>query len=76
MPDQIAISNKGGTMRLGAYKCKLVKGSLANKIYGKQLIEERHRHRYEFNNEYLNRFETAGMIAFGHQSGNRVGRDR
>jgi CTP synthase len=65
MPDQIAISNKGGTMRLGAYKCKLVKGSLANKIYGKQLIEERHRHRYEFNNEYLNRFETAGMVASG-----------
>lgn len=65
MPDQIAISNKGGTMRLGAYKCKLVKGSLANKIYGKQLIEERHRHRYEFNNEYLNRFDSAGMVASG-----------
>lgn len=65
MPDQIAISNKGGTMRLGSYKCKLSKGSLANKVYGKQMIEERHRHRYEFNNEYLERFENAGMIPSG-----------
>ena len=65
MPDQIAISNKGGTMRLGSYKCKLAKGSLAHKVYGKQLIEERHRHRYEFNNEYLERFENAGMIPSG-----------
>ncbi|MBK7007632.1 MAG: CTP synthase [Saprospiraceae bacterium] len=65
MPDQIAISNKGGTMRLGSYKCKLSKGSLAHKIYGKQLVEERHRHRYEFNNDYLAKFETAGLVASG-----------
>ena len=65
MPDQIAISNKGGTMRLGSYKCKLAKGSLAHKIYGKQIVEERHRHRYEFNNDYLAKFETAGLVASG-----------
>ena len=65
MPDQIAISNKGGTMRLGSYKCKLAKGSLAHKIYGKQIVEERHRHRYEFNNDFLARFETAGLVASG-----------
>ena len=65
MPDQIAISNKGGTMRLGSYKCKLAKGSLAHKIYGKQIVEERHRHRYEFNNDFLARFETVGLVASG-----------
>lgn len=65
MPDQISISKKGGTMRLGSYKCKLIKGSLAYKIYGKSVIEERHRHRYEFNNDYLSRFEKAGMVASG-----------
>ena len=52
-------------MRLGSYKCKLAKGSLAHKIYGKQIVEERHRHRYEFNNDFLARFETAGLVASG-----------
>jgi CTP synthase len=65
MPEQIAIKQKGGTMRLGAYKCKLVKGSLASKIYGKSTIEERHRHRYEFNNAYLERMENNGLKASG-----------
>ncbi|MBK8700307.1 MAG: CTP synthase [Saprospiraceae bacterium] len=65
MPDQLGITAKGGTMRLGAYKCRLAKGSLAHKIYGKQMIEERHRHRYEFNNDYLERFEQNGMLASG-----------
>jgi CTP synthase len=65
MEDQKEITQKGGTMRLGAYTCNLKKGSLAFKAYGKQIISERHRHRYEFNNAYLERMEDAGMIASG-----------
>ncbi len=65
MPDQIALTNKGGTMRLGSYKCKLNKGSLASKVYGKSQIEERHRHRYEFNSEYKAQFEANGLKASG-----------
>ncbi len=65
MEDQKTIIDKGGTMRLGAYPCKLEKNSLANQIYGKSLINERHRHRYEFNNKYLNDFQKEGMIATG-----------
>lgn len=65
MPDQIKITAKGGTMRLGSYKCKIQKGSLANKIYGKNLIEERHRHRYEFNSRYINVFEEGGLKCTG-----------
>ena len=61
MEDQKSTTIKGGTMRLGAYDCKLEKGSLAYSIYGKELISERHRHRYEFNNEYLPMVEKAGM---------------
>ena len=52
-------------MRLGSYPCALSPGSLAQKIYGKDLITERHRHRWEFNNNYLSRFEEAGMIPSG-----------
>ena len=55
----------GGTMRLGAYPCKLKKDSKAYKAYGREDISERHRHRYEFNNTYLKQFEDAGMIATG-----------
>ncbi len=65
MPDQIAIKNKGGTMRLGAYKCKIAKGSLAHKIYSKSQIDERHRHRYEFNSDYIIQFENKGFKASG-----------
>jgi len=65
MPSQIKVKKKGGTMRLGAYDCKIEKGSLANKIYKSTLISERHRHRYEINNAYLERLEKAGMIATG-----------
>ena len=65
MPDQKKITQKGGTMRLGAYACKIKRGSRAHEIYGKINIEERHRHRYEFNNEYKERMEAAGMIATG-----------
>jgi CTP synthase len=65
MEDQKQITTKGGTMRLGAYPCELRKGSRANHIYGKTLISERHRHRYEFNNLYKEAFEKAGMHATG-----------
>ncbi len=65
MEHQKKITVKGGTMRLGAYPCSIEDGTLAKNIYGKSLISERHRHRYEFNNEYLQQFEDAGMIASG-----------
>ncbi len=65
MHSQKDVSEKGGTMRLGAYPCKIEKGTNAFKIYGKSLIQERHRHRYEFNNEYLNQFNVAGMVTSG-----------
>jgi CTP synthase len=65
MENQKKITVKGGTMRLGAYPCAIEDGTLAKAIYGKSMISERHRHRYEFNNEYLQQFEEAGMIASG-----------
>ncbi len=65
MEEQKNITNMGGSMRLGAYKCELAKGSLVHKAYGKDLIEERHRHRFEFNNEYKDRFEENGMKCTG-----------
>ena len=65
MDDQKSLHIKGGTMRLGAYKCKIQKGSLAHKIYGKTEISERHRHRYEFNNKYLKEMQDAGLITSG-----------
>jgi len=52
-------------MRLGAYECEIMEGSLARACYNKDKIEERHRHRYEFNNEFLAEYESAGMIASG-----------
>lgn len=61
MPEQRGISAKGGTMRLGAYPCKLVKGSLASRLYGEEQISERHRHRFEFNNEYREQLSAAGL---------------
>jgi CTP synthase len=65
MPEQKKITSKGGTMRLGAYGCRLLKNSISYKAYGKTDISERHRHRYEFNNAYLERIENAGLIATG-----------
>jgi CTP synthase len=65
MEDQKNIKNMGGTMRLGAYACDLKSGSKAATIYGKTHISERHRHRYEFNNEYLKAYKEAGMIPSG-----------
>ncbi len=65
MEEQKKIQEKGGTMRLGAYKCQLKPGSKAAKAYNTDLISERHRHRFEFNNDYLEAFEKAGMIPTG-----------
>jgi len=65
MEEQKKITMKGGTMRLGSYDCKLKKGSKAHHAYGETLIQERHRHRYEFNNKYLEDMEAAGMKAAG-----------
>ncbi|WP_113661335.1 CTP synthase [Pedobacter nanyangensis] len=65
MEEQKSITTKGGTMRLGAYPCDVKKGTKAYAAYGKQHISERHRHRYEFNNKYLEQYEAAGMIASG-----------
>ncbi|MGV3585633.1 MAG: CTP synthase [Adhaeribacter sp.] len=65
MDSQKEVTEKGGTMRLGAYICELKKGTKAQNIYGKNKISERHRHRYEFNNDYLERFEENGMVASG-----------
>ena len=65
MKEQKDVSKKGGTMRLGAYPCSIKKGTLANKIYGKETILERHRHRYEFNNEYREMIENAGLKISG-----------
>ena len=65
MEEQKNIDQMGGTMRLGAYSCELIKGTKSSAAYGKSKIQERHRHRYEFNNEYLSQFEKNGMIASG-----------
>lgn len=65
MEDQKNITDYGGTMRLGAYACKLKEGSHAYKAYKENIIHERHRHRYEFNNEYLEVMEKGGLIATG-----------
>ena len=65
MEEQKKITAKGGTMRLGSYPCEIKQGSLAYRIYASTSITERHRHRYEFNNKYLEQYETNGMIASG-----------
>lgn len=65
MEMQKKIKMMGGTMRLGAYPCVIKQGTLAERIYGETRISERHRHRYEFNNDYMERYENNGMIASG-----------
>ncbi|KAA6326160.1 CTP synthase [termite gut metagenome] len=65
MEEQKAVTNMGGTMRLGAYECVVDKNSKAYEAYGEEHIQERHRHRYEFNNEYRKEFERAGMKSTG-----------
>ena len=65
MEDQKEIDKKGGTMRLGAYPCIIKEGTLAQEVYGKTEISERHRHRFEYNNDYKERLEKAGLICSG-----------
>lgn len=72
MPEQKDMDEKGGTMRLGAYPCKLSKDSNSFKAYGQEVIYERHRHRYEFNNEYRNQFLKAGLVFSGMSPDSRL----
>jgi len=71
MADQGGITEKGGTMRLGAYRCELKEGSLAARAYGRREVEERHRHRYEFNHKYAAQLQSRGLVL----SGKCVGRE-
>ncbi|PIE05367.1 MAG: CTP synthetase, partial [Sorangium cellulosum] len=72
MPDQRNVTEKGGTMRLGAYPCKLESDSLASSIYGSTNISERHRHRYEFANAYREQMEAAGLLFSGTSPDDRL----
>jgi CTP synthase len=65
MEDQAYVRQRGGTMRLGSWPCELAEGSLAREAYGHEVIHERHRHRYEFNNDYRSAFEDNGMVLTG-----------
>lgn len=65
LDEQEGVTEKGGTMRLGAYPCALVEGTLAAEAYGEALVRERHRHRYEFNNAYREELEAAGLVVSG-----------
>ena len=65
MDDQVEIEDKGGTMRLGSWDCKIYKNTLAHKIYKKDIISERHRHRYELNFDYMNKLSEKGMVFSG-----------
>ena len=66
MEEQKGVTEKGGTMRLGAYPCDITKDTKVSDIYKQEHIQERHRHRYEFNNDYYDRFKKAGMVPVGH----------
>lgn len=72
MPDQVDISDKGGTMRLGLYPCKLTEGTKAHEVYGTNLIYERHRHRWEFNNKYRTEMVNAGLVLSGTSPDDRL----
>jgi CTP synthase len=72
LPEQRDIENKGGTMRLGVYPCKLVPGTRAANAYGEALIYERHRHRFEFNNHYRDRLAAAGLVFSGTSPNGRL----
>ena len=65
MEEQKGVTEKGGTMRLGAYPCDIKKGSKVSEVYNQEHIQERHRHRYEFNNDYIDKFEKAGLKPAG-----------
>ena len=72
MPDQNGVENLGGTMRLGKYPCRLSKNSIALRIFGEEMIFERHRHRYEVNNKYREQYENAGMKMSGVSPDGRI----
>ena len=72
MADQVKVSEKGGTMRLGLYPCKLVPGTKAHDVYGEDLIYERHRHRWEFNNKYRKELTHAGLVISGTSPDDRL----
>jgi len=65
LEEQKGVSKKGGTMRLGVYACSIIPDTVAYKAYKKNVVSERHRHRYEFNNDYKKRFEKAGVVFSG-----------
>ena len=65
MPEQKDIEEKGGTMRLGLFPCKMPKGTISREVYGEEIVYERHRHRYEFNNEYRKEYKESGMFFSG-----------
>jgi CTP synthase len=72
LPDQSDLTDKGGTMRLGSYKCVLREGSLAARAYGRKEVEERHRHRYEFNNRYAAQLQSRGLVVSGKCAGREL----
>jgi CTP synthase len=72
LPEQKKVHEKGGTMRLGNYPCDLVPGTRAAQAYGQSLVHERHRHRYEFNNDFRATLEKAGMVYSGLSPDNRL----
>lgn len=72
LPEQKDVEDLGGTLRLGLYPCKLTPGSKAQEAYGEELVYERHRHRYEFNNEFREQFEAAGFMFSGTSPNGRL----
>ena len=72
MPDQNGVENLGGTMRLGKYPCRLAENSAVRRIFAQELIDERHRHRYEVNNEYRALYENAGIRLSGISPDGRI----
>jgi len=72
MADQVDVENKGGTMRLGLYPCKVKSGTFTYRAYNEELIYERHRHRYEFNNQYREQLEDAGLVIAGELPNGRL----
>ena len=72
MPEQAGVTQLGGTMRLGAYPCKLVRGTLAHRLFGREEIQERHRHRYEVNNELREQLAAAGLTLSGISPDGRI----
>jgi len=72
LPEQRGIAELGGTMRLGLYPCQLLDGTIAAGAYGQSLVQERHRHRFEFNNNYREIFNSKGMIFSGESPDGRL----